>query len=90
MRIERKATARKATPAQKKLPPVRNHTTAAIIAAGRMKSKTLAMIMITTMPMTRSISSRKMSNTNPSPFIGSMDEGITLDHFQESLEAIYV
>jgi len=84
---ERKATTRNATPPQKRL-LVRKYTTAEIIAAGSMKSKTLAMIMITTMPMTRSISSRKISNTNPSPFIGSMDEGIILDHFWESFAAI--
>ncbi len=54
------ATTRKATPAQKKL-PVRNHTTIAIMPAGSMNRKILAMITIMTMPITSSRTSNKRS-----------------------------
>ena len=51
------ATTRKATPAQNKL-PVRNHTTSAMMPAGKMNRSTLATSMIITIPM---ISSRNSS-----------------------------
>lgn len=54
-----KATARKAIPAQKRL-PVRNQTTMAIMPAGRMKSKILAITIMTIIPIT----SHSKSNTN--------------------------
>ena len=46
------ATIRNATPARKRL-LVRNHTTRAIIPAGRMKSSISAISMIMTMPIMR-------------------------------------
>jgi len=53
----RKATIRKATPAQKRL-PVRSQTTNAIMAAGRMKSKILTIKMMMAIPI---ISNNKRS-----------------------------
>jgi hypothetical protein len=61
--MEMKATIKKATPAQNQL-PVRNHTTRAIMAAGRKKRRTLAITTIMIMPMSRRISSAMISNMN--------------------------
>jgi hypothetical protein len=52
------ATTRKATPAQNKL-PVRNHTTSAMMPAGRMNRRIFAIRMIMMIP---TMSSRKSSN----------------------------
>ncbi len=62
------ATTRKATPAQNKL-PVRNHTTSAMIPAGRMNRRTLAIRMIMTMPTTSS------SNSSRMPYRSDMSKG---------------
>jgi hypothetical protein len=56
-----KATIRKETPAQKRL-PVRNQTTMAMIAAGRMKSKILTTKIMIMMPMTSNSKSSANSN----------------------------
>ena len=58
-----KATTRKATPAQNKLPPISHQTTNATIAAGRMNRMILAMTTIMAMPMamSRMSSSRSVS-----------------------------
>jgi hypothetical protein len=56
-----KATIRKETPAQKRL-PVRNQTTMAMMAAGRMKNKILTIKIMTMMPMTSKSKSSANSN----------------------------
>ncbi len=77
------ATIRKATPAQNRLPPVKNHTTSAIMAAGRMNRIIFAINMIITIPMISSSNRTKMpvipvrskgnvkANTSPLKFCGS-------------------
>lgn len=55
-----KAIAKNATPAKKRL-PVRSQTTAAIMAAGRMKSKILTTRMMMAIPMIRSSKSKANS-----------------------------
>jgi len=65
-----KATIRKATPAQKKLPE-RNHTTIAIMADGKKKSRTLAITIIMMRPMIKRINRAITSNSNPKPRGGS-------------------
>lgn len=54
------ATIRKAIPASSSLPPVRNQTIRAIIAAGKTKIMTLAMRMIMIMPIIRRMASAKI------------------------------
>lgn len=54
------ATIRKAMPAQNRLPPVKNHTISAIMAAGSMNRTILAINMIITIPMISSRISTKM------------------------------
>jgi hypothetical protein len=56
-----KATIRKETPAQKRL-PVRNQTTMAMMAAGRMKNKILTIKIMIMMPMTSKSKSSANSN----------------------------
>jgi len=56
-----KATIRKETPAQKRL-PVRNQTTMAMMVAGRMKSKILTTKIMIMMPMTSNSKSSANSN----------------------------
>lgn len=70
-------------PAQNRLPPVKNHTTSAIMAAGSMNRMTLAISMIITIPIISSRSSTKIpvipvrskgnvkAKTSPSKFCGS-------------------
>ena len=58
-----KATTRNATPAQNKL-AVKNHTTNAMIAAGKMNRRTFAMSMMMTIPITSSRRSTRMPD-NP-------------------------
>ena len=62
------ATTRKATPAQNKL-PVRNHTTSAMMPAGKMNRRTLAIKMIMTIPTTSSRNSSRM------PYKSGMSKG---------------
>jgi hypothetical protein len=64
-----KATIRKATPAQKRL-PVNNQTTKATIAPGRTKRITLTMITIMTMPMIKRNKSIMTSNMSGKPSEG--------------------
>jgi len=59
-----KAMIKKAIPAQNQL-PVRNHTTMAIMAAGKKKSRTLAITMIMIKPITKRSSSAITSKRNP-------------------------
>jgi len=61
---------RKATPAQNKL-PVRNHTTMAIIAAGRKRKMTLIINTSMSKPMTRRINRAIISNNGGKPGKGS-------------------
>ncbi len=57
---------RKATPAQNKL-PVRNHTTMATIAGGKMRKMTLMTNTSMKMPMIRRTSKTMMSNNGGKP-----------------------
>jgi hypothetical protein len=66
-----KATTKNAIPAQNRL-LVRNQTTTAMIAAGRMNNSTFAIRMIMTMPMT----SRRMSTRMPDKSVMSKGRGI--------------
>jgi len=61
-----KAMIKKATPAQNQL-PLRNQTTMAIMAAGKKKSRTLAITMIMIKPITRRISSAMTSKRKGKP-----------------------
>ncbi len=63
-----KATIRKTTPAQNKL-PVRSQTTIAIMAAGRKKRRTLAITTIMIRPTTKRNSSTITSNSSGKPRI---------------------
>ena len=54
LNIDMKATTRKATPAQSKLPPVRNQTTRATMPAGKTNRIILATTTMITMPITTS------------------------------------
>ena len=62
---DRKATTRKAMPAQRRF-PVRNQTTSAIMAAGKMNRRIFAISMIITIPMITKRSSNARSPSVPS------------------------
>jgi len=82
-----KAMTRKATPAQNRL-PLRSQTTNAMMAAGRKKNRTFAIIMIMTMPMISRISSTISSNANPMPRDGRGIGGAIDDIPQKTFDAL--
>ncbi len=94
------AMTRNATAAQKKL-AVRSHTTNAMMAAGRMNSRTFAISMIMTSPITSSRNKKMMSPVNPkiwsdvrsnkertslSILLGSFLKSLWLSDYSHSLE----
>jgi hypothetical protein len=72
-----KATTRNAIPAKNRLYPVRNQTTKAIIAAGRMNRIILAITIIITMPMMTSRNSKTKSVRLPNVGNGIPNKSMT-------------
>jgi len=83
-----KAIIKKATPAQNQL-SVRNQTTMAIMAAGRKKSRTLAMTMIMIKPITKRINSAMISNRSGKPKFGRGIGGAITQVLQQASLNIY-